>query len=371
MSFYETYARFRDLEFDRILSSFQEQDIEQAFARESPGTDDFLAFLSPVAGKCLERMAEKAHGITLRHFGRTVQLYTPLYVSDYCDNRCLYCSFNAKNRFERKKLALEEVEQEAAAISSTGLSNILLLTGESRTHSPVSYIAGCVRILRKYFTAISLEIYPLTTDEYACLVAEGVDGLTIYQETYSEDTYRMIHEAGPKRDFRFRLEAPERGAGARMRQVNIGALLGLSDWKRDAFFAGLHAKYLQDRFPDVEIGVSVPRMRPYSGTFQASHTVNDRSLVQIILALRLFLPRLGISLSTREDPGFRENLLPLGITRMSAGSVTRVGGHSGEGYTDASLPQFEVADHRGIPETAAMIRGKGFDAVMKDWIPFA
>lgn len=371
MSFYETLSSIDRPGIDRALAASTEGDIGLILGRHRITRGDFLSLLSPAAGNCLEMTAGRANRLTLQYFGRTIQLYTPLYVSDYCDNQCLYCSFNACNRFERKKLTLREVDSEGAFIASTGLRHILLLTGESQGMSPPSYIRDCVQVLNRHFSSVSIEVYPLTEDDYAGMTSVGLDGLTIYQETYDEDTYRSIHRAGPKRDFRFRLDAPERGASAKIRQINIGALLGLADWRKEAFFTGLHAEYLMDRFPDAEIGVSVPRLRPFKGSFQGACRVSDRDLVQIILAFRLFLPRLGISLSTREDPTFRENLMPLGVTRMSAGSLTSVGGHSVKTHGKEALHQFEVADHRSIPELASVIRRKGYEPVMKDWIPFS
>ena len=366
MSFYETYSQYKNIgsAFDNISP----KDVERAIRAEQPDVNNFLSLLSPSALGYLEEMAAKANEITLRYFGRTIQLYTPLYLSNYCENRCAYCGFNADNDIERKRLSLEEVDREARAIASTGLKHILVLTGESRAMSSLSYIKECVRILKKHFTSISVEIYALTEAEYAELVAEGVDGLTIYQEAYDEEVYKKMHPAGPKSDYAFRLSAPEKGAGAGMRNVNIGVLLGIDDWRREAFWLGLHAKYLQDRFSDVEIGASLPRMRPHAGSFEVPCRVDDRAMVQIITALRIFLPRLGISISTREEPLFRENLIAIGLTRMSAGSSTYVGGHTaGVGNAD-DKPQFEISDKRSVAEMMAVLQRKGYQPVLKDWL---
>ncbi len=350
MSFYEVYAQYRNLEI------FE------------PDIKEFARLLSGEAESSLEELAQRARELTLSNFGRTIQLYTPIYLSNYCDNSCLYCGFNINNKIERRALAPEEVEKEARFISSTGLRHILILTGESRSMSPVSYIKDCVRILRKYFSSISIEVYPLTEGEYSELICEGVDGLTIYQEAYDEDIYSNMHPLGPKNDYRFRLDAPERGAKSGMRSVNIGALLGLGDWRKEAFLLGLHAKYLQDRFPDVEISVSLPRIRPQVSGFKADYEVNDKNLVQIILALRLFLPRLGITLSTRKRPELRENLIPLGITRMSATSTTRVGGHTIGHEDDDCAFQFEISDSRSVEEIKTMLDRNGYQTVFKDWM---
>jgi len=316
----------------------------------------------------LEEMAQEASGETIKYFGRTIQLYTPIYLSNYCDNSCLYCGFNANSKMERRRLAPEEVEKEAAFISRTGLKHILVLTGESRQMSPVSYIKDCVGILKKYFSSISIEVYPLTEAEYSELIGIGVDGLTIYQEVYDKNVYSVVHPSGPKSDYLFRLNAPERGAAAGMRSVNIGALLGLADWRKETFLLGRHAKYLQDKFPDVDISASIPRIRPQGAAdFKASYKVSDKNLAQIILALRLFLPRVGITLSTRERPELRDNLIPLGVTRISAGSTTCVGGHT-IGREGRSLPQFEISDSRSVNEIKSMLDSKGYQPVLKDWM---
>ena len=245
MSFIETIEQYQNFDIDAFFSRVTEADVRRAIGQDRLGPLDYLTLLSPQAEICLEEMAQKAHRLTVQHFGRTMLLFTPIYVANHCVNQCLYCGFNVKNKLHRTQLTLEEVAAEAEIIAATGLKHILLLTGESRQHTPVSYIRDCVEVLRRYFTSISIEIYPLTEDEYRELIAAGVDGLTIYQETYDRDTYAYLHPAGPKRDYRFRLDAPERGCRAGMRSVNIGALLGLADWRREAFLTGLHADYLQ------------------------------------------------------------------------------------------------------------------------------
>ena len=329
--------------------------------------NQFKDLLSPEAEKNLEEMAQKAHEITLQNFGKTIQLYTPMYISNYCENECVYCGFNKSSRTERKKLTPEEVEKEAACIASSGLRHVLILTGESREESPVSYIKSCVQILKKYFTSISIEIYPLTEDEYRELITEGVDGLTVYQETYDKEAYDKVHLSGPKKDYKFRLDAPERALKAGMRTVNIGVLLGLSDWREEAFSMGLHARHLQDKFTDAEISISVPRIRPQVEGYRPPLEVTDKNIVQIILALRIFLPRVGITLSTRENPDLRENLLPLGVTRMSAGSTTAVGGHT-INYTKNKPVQFEISDGRNVDQIKEMLLEKGYQPVLKDWV---
>nr|MBU1328015.1 2-iminoacetate synthase ThiH [Candidatus Omnitrophota bacterium] len=368
MSYYDIYLKYKDLDFEKIFYNISPQDAEIAIDSERQDVSQFLALLSPAAENYLEDMAQKAHDLTLRHFGRTIQLYTPMYLSNYCENECAYCGFNSRNDVTRKKLSLEEVEKEASFISSTGLRHILILTGDSREKSSLEYIKDCVRILKKYFSSISIEIYGLTESEYAQIAAEGVDGLTLYQETYDEIIYGMVHKQGPKKDYLFRLDAPERAAKNGIRNVNIGILLGLNDWRKEIFFMGLHAKYLQDKFYDVDIGSSIPRLRPHAGDFKIPSDISDKNMAQIVTALRIFLPQLGIAISTRENPKLREDLLALGITRMSAGSSTKVGGHTMEFYEELNPPQFEISDTRNVEEIKAMLAAKGYQPVLKDWM---
>ena len=367
MSFYEECLRYAGYDLNKTFGAVSKIDINRAIDSEDRSVKDLIALLSPAAEGSLETMAEKSRELTLKYFGRTIQLYTPMYLSNYCENRCLYCGFNTDNKIERRSMGPEEVKKEAQFICGTGLKHILILTGESRSMSPVSYISDNIKILKEYFSSISIEVYPLSEPEYSELVSNGVDGLTIYQEVYDKKIYDTVHPSGPKSDYIFRLDAPERGAKAGMRNVNIGVLLGLNVWRIEAFSMALHAKYLQDKFPNVEIGVSLPRIRPQVRGFKADYEVSDKNLVQIILAMRLFLPRLGIALSTRERPGLRENLVSLGVTRMSAGSTTRVGGHTIGHEDDDSAFQFEISDSRNAEEIKAMLNRNGYQAVFKDW----
>ena len=364
MSFYDEIVELQKIDTTAILSDVNTPQIAKVLDKPKLSYDDYLALLSPAAAGMLEDIAQKAYQVTLHHFGRCILLYTPLYLADYCVNYCVYCGFNASNQIERRKLSLPEVELEAQEIAKTGLKHVLILTGESREHSPVSYIKDCVAILRKYFSSIAIEIYPLTQDEYAELITTGVDGLTIYQEVYDGQTYDQLHPRGPKRDYRFRLEAPERAGNAGIRTINIGPLLGLGNWPREVFLAGMHAYYLQRKFPDIEVSISYPRMRPQWGDYEPEHPVSDRELVQSILALRLFLPRVGVTISTRESADLRENLIPLAVTKMSAGSSTIVGGH-----TDSKngVGQFEISDDRSVDEMRSVIAGHGYKPILKDW----
>lgn len=364
MTFYDEIGRLKNTDFAGFFDRVTRDRIANVIAKSELQGDDFLALLSPKATGLLEDMAQIAHRLTLQHFGRTILLYTPLYLANYCVNHCIYCGFNATHNIQRRKLTLAEVEMEAREIAKTGLQHLLILTGESRQHSPVSYIKDCIGVLRNYFSSISIEVYPLTTEEYAELIDAGLDGLTIYQEVYNEKVYDQLHPKGPKRDYRFRLETPDRAGQAGIRSINIGALLGLHEWRSEVFFTGMHAAYLQKKFPDTEISVSFPRVRPQFGGYQPAFPVPDSGLVQGILALRLFLPRVGITISTREGSRLRDNLIRLGVTKMSGGSSTAIGGH-----TDAkdAIGQFEISDKRSVEEMRKAISDLGYKPILKDW----
>lgn len=363
--FYQEYLQFKDFPWDEFWREVTPGKIESILGQDKISLEDFIVLLSPLAENYLEAMAQKARELTIQHFGRTVLLYTPMYLSNYCVNQCVYCGFNSKNHISRHHLTLEEVEKEAQAIAKTGLKHILLLTGEAKQKASLAYLKECIAIIKKYFASISLEIYPLTTEEYQEMEREGVDGLTIYQETYDKDIYEEIHLRGPKRNYDFRLNAPERACEASIRSVGIGALLGLVPWRQEAFFTGLHAHYLQNKYLDTEISLSLPRLRPHGGGYQPKFPVSDKNLVQIMLAFRLFLPRVGITLSTRESSSLRDSLFPLGVTKMSAGSSTAVGGHSQEGSTE----QFVIADDRSVEEMKKTISELGYQPVLQDWPP--
>lgn len=363
MSYRHVLERLEQYPYEELWQRLGADDVHRALAKERLDERDFLALLSPAAEPFLEQMAQRAQRLTRAHFGYTMQLFTPMYVADFCVNKCTYCSFSANYDFPRQRLSMETIRKEAATIAATGMKHILVLTGESRKDSPVGYLAECIRTLREFFPSVSVEIYPLRTEEYRELVQAGADGLTLYQEVYHRDTYREVHVKGPKRVFLNRLDAPERACQAGFRTVNIGALLGMYEWRREAFHTGMHAKYLQDRYPDCEIGLSPPRFRPYLGSFDPASHVSDRNLVQTILAYRLFLPRSGITLSTRERAELRDRLVHLGVTKMSAGVSTEVGGHTNGGGT----PQFEISDGRSVEEVQRMLYNSGLQPVFKDW----
>lgn len=362
MSFYEQYEKLAKLPFEDIWKTKTAADVEKVLAKEEIDEEDFLTLLSPVAQTLLEATAKKARTVTERYFHKNMTLFAPLYISDHCVNHCVYCSFNMSNAFRRTKLTIEEVAKEGQQIAASGIGHLLLLTGESPKETPISYFKKAIDVLKHEFESLSIEIYPLDTESYHELVEAGVSGLTIYQEVYNEQIYKDIHPKGPKRNYRYRLDAPERGCQAGMRSVNIGALLGMDDWRKEVFFTGMHARYLQERYPDTVISLSPPRMRPFAGSFQPRSIVRDEDLIQALLAYRLLLQRSGLTLSTREPAALRDRLVHLGITKMSAGVSTQVGGYSTESAETVS--QFKISDERGVSEICDMLLQSGFQPVV-------
>lgn len=364
MSFYDISLKLKDYDFNSFFSTVTAKRIENILAKDRITEEEYLCLLSPVAENYLEEMAEKSHRLSLNNFGKAVSIYTPMYIANFCENKCAYCGYNVGNKIKRKKLTLEEIEKEAKSISATGIKQIIVLTGESRYYSSVEYIKDAVKILKKYFNSICLEVYSLKEEEYKELVQCGVNGLTMYQETYNMNIYDKIHLAGPKKNYRYRIETPERACKAGIRNIGVGALYGLDEWRREAYFSGLHAKYIEDNFPHMEISISVPRIRPHAGSFTKLHDVNNKNMVQIMLATKMFIPRAGINVTTREKAEIRDNLIPLGVTKISAGVSVEVGGHS---IKDKGAAQFEISDSRSVDEIKNMLKSKGYCPVFKDW----
>lgn len=341
-------------------------DVKQALGRDRLSAEDYGALLSPAAADYLEELAARATRETRKHFGNSVQLFTPLYIANYCENHCVYCGFNCQNRIHRGKLSMAEIEEELKAIAATGLREILLLTGESRQRSGVEYIGGAVELAARYFSTVGIEIYPLNTDEYAYLHECGADFVCVYQETYNPDKYEQVHLRGPKRVYPYRFHAQERALRGGMRGVAFGALLGLDDFRKDAFAVGLHAYFLQQKYPHAEISFSVPRLRPYiNNAANNANDVRERQLLQVMLAYRLFMPFAGITISTRERAGFRDNVIGMAATKISAGVRVGVGGHKAEEKGDE---QFEIADPRSVAEVHGMIVGRGLQPVYSDYV---
>jgi 2-iminoacetate synthase len=365
MSFMELIDSYSDFDFAGFWRSVDDDQVHRSLHAERQTPKDLLTLLAPRAADHLEAMAQKARRLTIQHFGRTMQLYIPLYISNFCNSECIYCGFNRRHAIRRRKLTLAEIDTEARKIAATGMRHILVLTGEAPKLTPIAYLTAAVEILKSYFASISIEMHPMETSEYEQLKKAGVDGLTVYQEVYDRQVYAQVHLAGAKTDYRFRLDAPARGARAGFRWVNVGALLGLADPRKEAFFTGLHAHYLTQRFLETEVSISMPRINPAEGGFQPLFTVDDRTFVQFLTAFRLFLPRAGIPISTRERPDFRDRLMHLGVTRLSAGSRTDVGGYTHA--ASAGCKQFEISDERSVPEMVATIEAAGLQPVYKDW----
>lgn len=359
---------------EKVLTLVQEchyrhytsKDVETALMREQLSIKDYAAVLSPAAVPYLEVLAGRAGSETRKRFGNSVGIFTPLYISNYCENECVYCGFNCKNKIHRGKLSHEEIDEEMKAIAETGLKEVLILTGEARKVCGVEYIGEAVKTAAKYFSSIGIEIYPLNSNEYAYLNNCGADYVSVYQETYNPDKYARVHLNGPKRIYPYRFNAQERALIGGMRGVGIGALLGLDNFRKDAFAAGLHAYFLQQKYPHAEISFSVPRLRPYINNAGGnSNDVHEKELLQVMLGYRLFMPFAGITISTREKARFRDNVIGMAATKISAGVCVGVGGHTGEGKGDE---QFEISDCRSVGEVHKMIEGRGLQPVYSDYI---
>lgn len=346
--------------------SYTEKDVVAALNSEKITPRQFGALLSPAALPFLEQAAIKAKKETQKHFGSSVYMFTPLYISNYCESHCVYCGFNCKNKIHRARLERNEIEKELQSIAQTGLEEILLLTGESKVKSDLDYICMAVTLAKKHFKNVGVEIYPLNSDEYAQLHKCGADFVTVFQETYNSDKYEALHLGGAKRIFPYRFNAQERALMGGMRGVAFGALLGLDNFRKDAYAAGLHAYYLQRKYPHAEISFSCPRLRPTVNNNKINpKDVHERQLLQVMLAYRLFMPFSGITISTRERAEFRNSVIGLCATKISAGVSVGVGGHGENAKGDA---QFEISDDRSVEEIYNAILKKGLQPVMNDYI---
>lgn len=312
----------------------------------------------------IEGLAQKARDITIQNFGRAISLYAPLYLSNFCDNHCVYCGYNRNKTIKRNKLTLEEMHKEMKKVSASGIQNILLLTGESRKMTPLDYLIKAVNAAKEYFPGISLEVYPLEVDEYRDLFLAGVDGVTIYQETYHKEQYKMLHIAGKKKDYNYRFEAPERIAQSGIRMINMGVLLGLTEVSEDILHLFSHLEWMEKNYPGVEYTLSFPRLIPLNKSWFEYFEITDIILIKLICLTRILFPRVGINLSTRERSYIRDHALPLGITKISAASKTSVGGYTLSGDKE---PQFNVMDTRSVEKIVTVLKQKGFDPVFTDW----
>ena len=344
------------------------KDVRAALEHATCTVEDFKALLSPAAEPFLEQMAERARLETGKHFGNTVYLFTPLYIANYCENYCVYCGFNCYNHISRMKLSMEQIEHEMQVIADSGMEEILILTGESRSKSDVAYIGEACKLARKYFRMVGLEIYPVNSDEYAYLHSCGADYVTVFQETYNSDKYETLHLAGHKRIFPYRVNAQERALMGGMRGVGFGALLGLDDFRKDAFATGYHAYLLQRKYPHAEIAFSCPRLRPIINNDRINPMdVHEPQLLQVVCAYRLFMPFASITVSTRECARVRDNLVEIAATKISAGVSTGIGGHVDD-IEDKGDDQFEISDGRSVDEVYHALLDHNLQPVMSDYI---
>ncbi len=347
-------------------SIYTEQDVKKALLKDNISPDDFKALLSPAALPLLEDIAQRAKLETRKHFGNSVYMFTPLYISNYCENYCIYCGFNCHNKIKRAILDADQIRAEMKTIAETGLQEVLILTGESRSKSDVKYIGEACKIASEYFKVVGLEVYPMNSDEYAYLHKCGADFVTVFQETYNSDKYETLHLAGHKRIFPYRFNAQERALMGGIRGVGFAALLGLDDFRKDAFATGYHAYLIQRKYPHAEIAFSCPRLRPIINNDKINpRDVHERQLLQIICAYRIFMPFASITISSRENADFRDNIIQIAATKTSAGVDVGIGAHSGEQKGDE---QFEIDDARSVKEMYDMIKSKGMQPVMSDYI---
>jgi 2-iminoacetate synthase len=377
MSAEDPIAIYPEPRLRALLDTATPAAVERALSREDRSIEDLAALLSPAARPYLEPMAREAQRLTRWHFGRTISLYAPIYISNLCAADCVYCGFAARSGSREKRITLQpdEIAAECAALASHGFDNVLLLTGEAPKTVTVEYIAYAIEAARQHFAGVSVEVYAVDEVDYARFVAAGLEGVTMYMETYHRPTYKEVHLLGGKANYDYRLDALTRAGRAGVRKLNIGALLGLYDWRIEALWTAIHARHLQRECWQSAIGISFPRLLHTPERYHVHYPVSDADLVQCMLAMRLFLPEAGINLSTREAPELRDKLIPLGVTHMSAGSSTQPGGYATyqRGQADERtnfrevLEQFAIEDYRPVPEVIASIKAAGYDPVWKDF----
>ena len=353
--------------------SYTGADVVRALQKNSIGIEDFKALLSPAAEPFLEQMAEKARSETRKHFGNTVYLFTPLYIANYCENYCVYCGFNCYNDIRRMKLTMEQIEHEMKIIADSGMEEILILTGESKSKSDVKYIGEACKLARKYFRMVGIEIYPVNVEDYRYLHECGVDYVTVFQETYDSVRYEQLHLLGHKRVFPYRFEAQERALMGGMRGIACSALLGLSNFRKDALASALHVYYLQRKYPHAEVSLSCPRLRPIINNGKINpHDVGESQLCQILCAYRLFLPFAGITVSSRESKQFRDGIVKIAATKISAGVSTGIGDHeskyTGKGSSAEGDEQFEINDGRSFKQMYEDMSEEGLQPVLNDYL---
>jgi len=367
MSFVDLWKQHNFAETSRSIQDKTGSDVRRALGRVGTGLDldDLQALLSPAAVPYLEEMAQLSHRITVERFGRVIQMFAPLYLTNVCTNVCTYCGFSAQNKIARKILNDDEIRAEAAVLQARGIQHVLFVTGES-TRANRDYFANALRILRPSFANLSMEVQPISEEDYAMLAGEGLSAVIVFQETYDPEVYPRYHLKGPKADMAWRLDTPDRLGRAGLKKIGLGSLYGLSDWRTDAWFLGLHLRYLEKQYWRSRYSVSFPRLRPHMGGEIEVTPSSERDLVQAFCAYRLFSREVELTLSTRESPHFRNHAIKLGVNSMSAGARTNPGGYAAE---TESLEQFEVQDNRTTEEVTSYLRSQGYDPVWKDWDP--
>lgn len=363
--FKDTFDTYQWDEVQASIQSKTSKDVEAALVATHRTLEDFKALISPAASPYLEQMAQLSHQLTQKRFGNTIQLFAPIYLSNVCSNICTYCGFSANHKIKRKILTTDEIREEIKVIKQFGYEHILLVTGESNHTVNVDYFLEAIEIMKPYFANISFEVQPLTQDEYTQLERAGTYSVLVYQETYNKEKYKDYHLKGNKADFYHRLDTPDRIGLAGMHKIGLGVLLGLDDWRTDSFFCALHLDYLQRTYWQSKYSIAFPRIRPAEGVDISKYHITDKELVQLICAYRIFNEDLEISISTRESEAFRDHLIKLGTTSMSAGSKTNPGGYS---VDVDSLEQFEISDDRTPEQVTAAIAANGYEPVWKDWV---
>jgi len=363
-SFTDIFEKYNWEETSKSIYSKTAGDVERALGAVSRSLEDFKALISPAAAPYLEQMALLSQQLTQKRFGKVIQMYVPMYLSNECNNICTYCGFSYDNKVRRKTLNALEIMEEVAVIKAMGYDHVLLVTGEANQSVHTDYFKKTLDLIKPHFAHISMEVQPLDLEDYQDLSGYGLNTVLVYQETYHQEDYKKHHPKGKKSNFGYRLETPDRLGQAGIHKMGLGVLIGLEDWRTDSFFTALHLSYLEKRYWQSKYSISFPRLRPFSGGLEPKVVMSDRELVQLICAYRIFNGEVELSISTRESVSFRNNIVKLGITSMSAGSKTNPGGYAAE---PESLEQFEISDERSAREIAEMITKQGYEPVWKDW----
>ena len=364
MSFKTIFDTYDWDTLEKEIYAYTTKDVELVLEKEKIDLEDFKALISPAAKPFLEQMAQRSHAITKKRFGNTIQMYVPMYLSNECQNICTYCGFSMTNKIPRRTLKDAEILKEVAFLKAKGYDHILLVTGEANKTVGVSYIKHAINLIRTNFSNISIEVQPLDQDEYETLIEAGLYAVLVYQETYHKATYKIHHPKGKKSNFDYRLDTPDRLGKAGIHKIGLGALFGLEDWRVDSFYTALHLKYLEKTYWKTKYSISFPRLRPHQGEVQPKVEMTDSDLVQLICAYRLLDEDVELSMSTRESEVFRNNIIKLGITSISAESKTNPGGYA---VAPESLEQFEISDERDTDTIKKMIQDQGYEVVWKDW----